>query len=647
MYIGRQTDVFKRSKWANPFPISDTNSRAKVVEKFEHYIRNNRELLKDIHYLKGKNLGCWCFPKRCHGEILQKLIHETISIDMDSTTLDEQVTGALQAMNDILENIQNELSDIHLPIPADDVATPSLDLSSAQVPIHVNDVATPSINVSTVQSPNPDDNVSIPPPLEVSTVETNKVYESILNSSSCSSRKETSQNTTLSDSSSINFSSKSTSPCTNKERFEIDCRLRSWRLEQHSKSLQFSQLHQPITSRKVYSVPTSPERNPQKRIIFNSHSSGDVTIANSHETTDPLLNPVTSVNDVQEYQDSDDGTQKILVFLAEKVDLLALTVNTIQHNLSQISASFQPTLEEKVQKTYGKLDQAIEDKFRYLENKFDHYNSVTDKKFQALTTENTQLQETLDKYISEETEREERIKDHYNSMMDKKFQALTTENTQLQEKLDKYISEETEREERIKECLNNSVHVANPCITDLSALREDLENQIFDLDVRLVECEQYSRRESLVISGIPDAVDQKQLQQKVLQILSTIGLDLVPDDISACHRLYNPPDSQFPAKVVVRFINRKVVNFCLEHRDELQQQASRQMRLNLRFFESLCSKNEETLRICKWLNQQNKIHDHYLRNGFVKLVAEENGRPLKVKHPNILRKKFAGIPEGL
>ena len=230
--------------------------------------------------------------------------------------------------------------------------------------------------------------------------------------------------------------------------------------------------------------------------------------------------------------------------------------------------------------------------------------------------------------------------------MDNDHQVLMIENTQLREKLDDYIAKDVEREERIKECITNSGNVPNPCIID-EALKSEIDKKLLDLDIRLTECEQYSRRESLVISGIPDTIGQKQLQQKVLQILSTIGLDLVPDDISACHRLFNPPDSQFPAKVVVRFVNRKVVNFCLEHRDELQQQASRQMRLNLRFFESLCSKNEETLRICKWLKQENKIYDHYLRNGFVKVVTEENSQPLKIKHPEILRKKFADIPDGI
>ena len=78
----------------------------------------------------------------------------------------------------------------------------------------------------------------------------------------------------------------------------------------------------------------------------------------------------------------------------------------------------------------------------------------------------------------------------------------------------------------------------------------------------------------------------------------------------------------------------------MENRTDLQQKAYQHLKLNLRFFESLCGKNEETRRICKWLSQDQRIHDHYLRNGFVKVVFNENDRPKKIKHPEILRKKF-------
>ena len=166
------------------------------------------------------------------------------------------------------------------------------------------------------------------------------------------------------------------------------------------------------------------------------------------------------------------------------------------------------------------------------------------------------------------------------------------------------------------------------------------------MDVRLVECEQYSRRESLIISGIPSHVTQNQLESYVLSILAEVGLDrLDHSDITACHRL-GRSNGQYPAKVIVRFMNRKVVEFCLRHRDRLPT-ASRNLRLNLRFYESLCAMNEESLRICKWLSEQNVIHHYYLRNGFVKVIVEEGNNPVKIVHPEYLWDKLTEIPETL
>lgn len=70
IYIGRP------NKWGNPFSIGKDGTREEVIIKYEEWIRNNPELLKDLHELKGKTLGCWCSPKACHGDILIKLIKE-------------------------------------------------------------------------------------------------------------------------------------------------------------------------------------------------------------------------------------------------------------------------------------------------------------------------------------------------------------------------------------------------------------------------------------------------------------------------------------------------------------------------------------------------------------------------------------------
>lgn len=85
VYIGRPGVVFingirfpkERSIWANPFYIK-FSTRADVLEKYEMWIRktlnDKPELKNELLKLDGKKLGCWCWPERCHGDILKKLL---------------------------------------------------------------------------------------------------------------------------------------------------------------------------------------------------------------------------------------------------------------------------------------------------------------------------------------------------------------------------------------------------------------------------------------------------------------------------------------------------------------------------------------------------------------------------------------------
>jgi hypothetical protein len=86
VYIGRKGVVFidkKRfpensSNFANPYKIGQDGTREEVLVKYKNYIlnklENNEQLMKELASLKGKNLGCWCCPDKCHGNILLELI---------------------------------------------------------------------------------------------------------------------------------------------------------------------------------------------------------------------------------------------------------------------------------------------------------------------------------------------------------------------------------------------------------------------------------------------------------------------------------------------------------------------------------------------------------------------------------------------
>lgn len=71
IYIGRP------SKWGNPFIIGKDGTREEVLKKFEEYVENRPNFIKEIkEELKGKDLICFCAPKACHGSILLKIANE-------------------------------------------------------------------------------------------------------------------------------------------------------------------------------------------------------------------------------------------------------------------------------------------------------------------------------------------------------------------------------------------------------------------------------------------------------------------------------------------------------------------------------------------------------------------------------------------
>ncbi len=84
LYIGRSMIHYVHgavgSKWANPFKTSKYG-RMGCIEKYEEYLRNNKELMSCIGELEGKTLGCWCYPEPCHGDILIKCLTEKNKIN--------------------------------------------------------------------------------------------------------------------------------------------------------------------------------------------------------------------------------------------------------------------------------------------------------------------------------------------------------------------------------------------------------------------------------------------------------------------------------------------------------------------------------------------------------------------------------------
>ena len=63
---------------------------------------------------------------------------------------------------------------------------------------------------------------------------------------------------------------------------------------------------------------------------------------------------------------------------------------------------------------------------------------------------------------------------------------------------------------------------------------------------------QYSGRECIEVVGIPDNVNNNELEHKALTVFQKIGCEIPPRDLEACHRLRKNSD-----RVTVTFSHRK------------------------------------------------------------------------------------------
>lgn len=70
-YIGRP------SIFGNPFWLKSEAQRDHVVDSYEAWARNQPKILEAIKALpEDAVLGCYCAPKRCHGDVIVKLWKE-------------------------------------------------------------------------------------------------------------------------------------------------------------------------------------------------------------------------------------------------------------------------------------------------------------------------------------------------------------------------------------------------------------------------------------------------------------------------------------------------------------------------------------------------------------------------------------------
>lgn len=64
-----------KSCWGNPFEVDEDGDRDTVIASYrDHFLPYKPSLARRLPELRGKVLGCWCYPKRCHGNLLIEML---------------------------------------------------------------------------------------------------------------------------------------------------------------------------------------------------------------------------------------------------------------------------------------------------------------------------------------------------------------------------------------------------------------------------------------------------------------------------------------------------------------------------------------------------------------------------------------------
>ena len=90
VYVGRKSRKFKGSVLRNDYRIGRDGNREEVIKKYKKWVwkkyneggKVRREIDRLVEkVINGEDvvLGCWCKPKKCHGDVLRDLIDFLVS----------------------------------------------------------------------------------------------------------------------------------------------------------------------------------------------------------------------------------------------------------------------------------------------------------------------------------------------------------------------------------------------------------------------------------------------------------------------------------------------------------------------------------------------------------------------------------------
>ena len=97
-----------------------------------------------------------------------------------------------------------------------------------------------------------------------------------------------------------------------------------------------------------------------------------------------------------------------------------------------------------------------------------------------------------------------------------------------------------DRIDLLEQTVNNYVKISSDLMKEVNSLETELKNvwdSYYEMEKDLYQYLQYSRRENIEISGLPQDIPDNQLESIMVKLLRDIGVNVEHYDIVGCHWL--------------------------------------------------------------------------------------------------------------
>jgi hypothetical protein len=124
----------------------------------------------------------------------------------------------------------------------------------------------------------------------------------------------------------------------------------------------------------------------------------------------------------------------------------------------------------------------------------------------------------------------------------------------------------------------STLKVQQECFQQLKCENEHLKKEVSELKLQMVNLDQYSRRNTVEIFGVPEEAGER-LIERVKDVGRALAVEVQEADIDVCHRLKRTGGS--PAGIIVKFVRRHLAEKLVESRRGRPEFSTRHMGMTM------------------------------------------------------------------